>query len=295
MRAMEIGFIGAGKVGTSLGNYLTKKDLSVSGYYSKSRSSSERSAELTGSALFEDLDSLLKSSEVVFITTGDDAIPEVVKLLSQSPHLNEKHTFVHTSGALSSDVLECFEALGCGICSCHPIMTFSEVTTPVKDLAATQFTLEGNHEGKAVIQEILDTTGNEFFVIDKESKILYHAAACVLSNYMVTLIDSGFEMLKKAGIDQAKIAPSFLPLITATLNNVRKSGTVNALTGPLVRGDENTIIKHLDAIESIMPEYLELYQTMGMTTLNMIRDKRMDTEKCLKIMNAVTKGKKNEK
>ncbi|WP_423230041.1 Rossmann-like and DUF2520 domain-containing protein [Acetobacterium bakii] len=292
---MEIGFIGAGKVGTSLGNYFMQKNLSVSGYYSKSKSSSVRSAGLTGSALFEDLDSLLKASAVVFITTGDDIIPEVVSLLGQSPYLNEKHTFVHTSGALSSEVFEGFEKLGCGICSLHPIMTFSEVSTPVKDLEAIKFTLEGNHEGKALIQKMLEVTGNEFFIIDKESKILYHAAACVLSNYMVTLIDTGFEMLTKAGIDQEKIASSFLPLITATLNNVRKSGTVDALTGPLVRGDENTIVKHVDAIKTSIPEYLDLYETMGIATLNMIRDKRMDSEKYFKIMKAVTKGEKNEK
>jgi len=291
---MKIGFIGAGKVGTSLGNFFSQKGLSVSGYYSRTRSSSERSARLTGSVLFEDLDSVIKSSEVVFITTGDDAIPEVVNLLGQSPDLNENHTFVHTSGALSSDVFKLLEKSGCGVASLHPIMTFSEVTTPIKDLEMTKFTLEGNNSGKVEIQKILRTTNNEFFIIDKESKILYHAAACVLSNYMVTLIDSGFQMLKKAGIDQEKISPAFLPLITATLNNVKKRGTVDALTGPMVRGDENTISKHLDAIKSIMPEYLDLYETMGIATLNMIKDKRMDSEKYLKIMNLVTKGENNE-
>jgi len=292
---MKIGFIGAGKVGTSLGNYFSQKGLSLSGYYSKSISSSQRSAKLTGSSFFEDLDSLLKGSEIVFITTGDDAIDDVVNTLRKSPHLNKNHILVHTSGALSSDIFEPMEKLRCGVCSLHPIMTFSEVTTPVKDLEVTKFTLEGNTNGKDEIGKILKTTNNEFFIIDKESKILYHAAACVLSNYMVTLIDTGFEMLKKAGIEQEKISPAFLPLITVTLNNVKKSGTINALTGPLARGDENTISKHLDAIESTMPEALNFYQTMGIATLNMIKDKRIDSVKYQKLINIVMKGEKNEK
>ena len=289
---MKIGFIGAGKVGTSLGNYFSQKGLSVSGYYSKSSSSSQRSAKLTGSSFFKDLDSLLKASEIIFITTGDDAIDGVVNILRESSNLNKNHILVHTSGALSSDIFGPMEKLGCGVCSLHPIMTFSEVTTPVKDLEVTKFTLEGNTNGKDEIQKILKTTNNQFFIINKDSKILYHAAACVLSNYMVTLIDSGFEMLKKSGIDQDEISDAFLPLITATLSNVQKMGTVNALTGPIVRGDENTISKHMDAIESTMPETLNFYQTMGIATLNMIKDKRIDSVKYQKLMNIVMKGKK---
>jgi predicted short-subunit dehydrogenase-like oxidoreductase (DUF2520 family) len=142
----------------------------------------------------------------------------------------------------------------------------------------TVFTLEGNEKGRATAQKILAITGNPYSVIDKDDKVLYHTAACILSNYLVTLIDSGFELLKTTGIAADEITRAFMPLITATLGNIERSGTVNALTGPLVRGDENTIGKHIEAIKKQTPEFLSLYQTMGLATIEMIKDKRIDAE-----------------
>ncbi|NTW71424.1 MAG: DUF2520 domain-containing protein [Eubacteriaceae bacterium] len=287
---MKIGFIGAGKVGTALGIYFTKKGLSVTGYFSRSESSSQLASTLTGTAAFEDMESLVQSSKVIFITTGDDQISNIVDLLRISSELSKEHTLIHTSGALSTDIFDPLGKIGCGLCSLHPIMTFSESLKASENLSETKFTLEGNIQGNEQAQKLLDTTNNQFFIIPKESKILYHAAACVLSNYLVTLIDSGFAMLQGAGINKENIAAAFMPLISATFSNIEKSGTVNSLTGPLARGDENTIAKHMLAIETQFPESFALYQTLGIATLDMIRDKRMDSIKYTKLKNILMKG-----
>lgn len=276
---MKIGFIGAGKVGTSLGHYFSKNDLDLSGYFSRSSSSSELASEFTGSEIFEDLSSLLKESSIVFITTGDDQISGIVDQLYQSGCLTENHTVIHTSGALSTDLFESLRGTKCGLCSLHPIMSFSDIKTAAKNLSETVFTLEGNEKGLDDIESILQITNNPYFIINKDHKVLYHAAACILSNYLVTLIDSGFELLKTTGIPEDQISKAFLPLIKATIGNIEKSGPVAALTGPLVRGDENTIATHIKSIKSQTPDYLDLYQTMGLATIDMIKDKRIDSEK----------------
>ncbi len=273
---MKIGFIGAGKVGTAMGIFFTQNSLTLSGYLSRSETSSQCAAKATDSAIFFDLPSLITASEVIFITTGDDQIPAVINQLVQAACLTERHTLVHTSGALSTDLFDPLSASGCGLCSLHPIMSFSDPLTAAKNLKQTVFTLEGNDKGLAAVQKILKLTGNPYSVIDKGDKVLYHAAACILSNYLVTLIDSGFLLLKNTGIANDEITQAFMPLITATLENIEKSGTVNALTGPLVRGDENTIAKHTEAIKTQTPEFLALYQTMGLATIEMIKDKRID-------------------
>ena len=165
------------------------------------------------------------------------------------------------------------------MCSLHPIMSFSDITNAAKNLNKTVFTLEGNEKGLSDVQKLLQVTSNPYFIISKEDKVLYHAAACMLSNYLVTLMDSGFELLKATGIAEDQITNAFMPLITATLGNIETSGTLNALTGPLVRGDENTITKHVDAIKTQTPEFLALYQTMGVATIEMIKGKRIDSKK----------------
>lgn len=291
---MKIGFIGAGKVGTSLGHYFAQHDLPLSGYFSRSRSSSELASEFTGSDIFEDLSGLLMESSIVFITTGDDQIAGIVDLLFQSGGITEHHTIIHTSGALSTDLFESLKKTNCGLCSLHPIMSFSDIKTAAKNLNETVFTLEGNKKGLADIESILAIAGNPYFVINKDHKVLYHAAACILSNYLVTLIDSGFELLKTTGIPADQISQAFLPLIKATIGNIEKSGPVAALTGPLVRGDENTIATHLQSIKAQTPDYLDLYQTMGLATIDMIKDKRIDSEKYNQLKNLLIKDEHNE-
>lgn len=276
---MKIGFIGAGKVGTALGIFFKNNGLSLSGYFSRSESSSQNAADMTESLTFPNIPTLLKASSLVFITTGDDQISSVISQIAQSACLTANHTLIHTSGALSTDLFDSIKVTGCGLCSLHPIMSFSNITNAVQNLSSTVFTLEGNEKGLTDAKKIIQNTANPYFIINKEHKVLYHAAACILSNYLVTLMDSGFELLKATGIAEDQITKAFMPLITATLGNIENSGTVNALTGPLVRGDENTISKHVDAIKTQTPDFLALYQAMGLVTINMIKDKRIDTEK----------------
>ncbi len=280
---MKIGFIGAGKVGTAMGIFFKQNSLTLSGYLSRSETSSQGAADATDATIFIDLPSLVTASEVIFITTGDDQISAVINQLVQTACLTEHHTLVHTSGALSTDLFDPLLTSGCGLCSLHPIMSFSDPFTAAQNLKQTVFTLEGNEKGLAEVQRILQITGNPYSVINKSDKVLYHAAACILSNYLVTLIDSGFELLKTTGIGADEITRAFMPLISATLGNIERSGTVNALTGPLVRGDENTIDKHIEALKSQAPEFLTLYQTMGLATIEMIKNKRIDAEKHLQL------------
>ena len=276
---MKIGFIGAGKVGTSLGIFFKNNGLALSGYFSRSESSSQNAADLTESSIFSDIPTLLNASNLVFITTGDDQISSVINQIAQSACLTANHTLIHTSGALSTDLFDAIKTTGSGLCSLHPIMSFSDIINAAQNLSSTVFTLEGNEKGLADVEKIIQITANPYFIINKEHKVLYHAAACMLSNYLVTLMDSGFELLKATGIAEDQIIKAFMPLITATLGNIEKSGTLNALTGPLVRGDENTISKHVEAIKTQTPEFLTLYQIMGLATIDMIKDKRIDTEK----------------
>jgi hypothetical protein len=87
--------------------------------------------------------------------------------------------------------------------------------------------------------------------IEDENKALYHAAACVASNYLVTLIDFAQYLYEKAGVPDSLAVKVMMPLIEGTLSNIKELGTEQALTGPIVRGDVSTIAHHIEQLERL--------------------------------------------
>ena len=113
---------------------------------------------------------------------------------------------------------------------------------------------------------LVEALGGEYFFIDREAKPLYHAGACVVSNYLVTLLDLGIKLLESTGIPSAMASRALLPLVHGTINNVEKIGIPQALTGPIARGDIATVSKHLDCMRELAPELVKLYTVLGCYT-----------------------------
>ncbi|PKM51298.1 MAG: DUF2520 domain-containing protein [Firmicutes bacterium HGW-Firmicutes-7] len=275
---MRMSFIGAGKVGTSLGLYLKNKGFIISGYYSKSYASATNAGELTGSIPFRSLEELAVESDMIWITTNDDSIEEIGHQLAALKCVSEGTIIAHASGAHSSEILAGLKERGCFIYSIHPLQAFAQVETAVEELKATVFTIEGDQEKRALIKKIFNRTGNSCFIIEKEGKALYHAGACIMSNYLITLIDVALNLFQQAGLDRKKILEATRPLIMGTLNNIQLKDTKNALTGPIQRGDEVTIKNHIAAIGDNLPQEKEFYKFMGLKTLEMIKDSKSEEQ-----------------
>ena len=292
---MRIGFIGAGLVGTSLGIYFKNNRLDVVGYYSRSKSSSERASILTDSIAFDSLQELADNSEILFITTPDDAIEEVSNTLCQKNLVKQGHIIIHTSGVHTSESLKNTKERRAFCYSLHPLFPFSTIEHSVKLLKNAFFTLEGDAEKIEEVEKIIKTCGNPYFIISKEQKPLYHAGASVVSNYLVTLLDFGFKFFKKVGLQEEETIKALFALITATIENVKNNGTVRALTGPIARGDAGTIAKHKKAISEFAPELDELYSILGIYTLPIAKAKgKLDLKKEKEIFNILKEENKNE-
>ncbi len=276
---MNIGFIGAGKVGKALGLYFKRWGLEIRGYYSRTEASAKSAAELVGCGAFGTPEALAEECGVIFMTVPDLALGELdascaalVREKRISPHL----CWVHVSGALASDCLAELRKEGCPVGSMHPLQSFGEARESGKNLDRALFTVEGTAE--AVILEILKTTGAKTSRIGTAQKPLYHAGACIVSNYLVTLLESGFRCFEAAGVEQEKIFDAVKPLIDSTLGNIRDKGTVNALTGPIARGDYNTLEIHLRSLGEDLPSELRLYKEMAEKTIDMIAGKTITKE-----------------
>jgi len=272
---VKIGFIGAGKVGTSFGKYLVNNGFFVEGYYSRSYISAEKASNITNSKAYRNISELTQKADVICITTNDDSIKSVCDEIAINDGFKKGSMVGHMSGALSSVILESAKKQNCSIFSLHPLQAFASIEKAVLDLENTVFSIEGDERIKE-ITKILDICGNKYFIVDSKDKTLYHIAACIVSNYTVTLMDFGLAIFETIGIDKEKGFRALLPLINGSLENINKYGTAAALTGPIARGDINTITKHIEEIKVRSPDMLENYCMLGKKTTELASKMKLE-------------------
>lgn len=266
---MKIGFIGAGKVGNSIGCYLKKNNIEIVGYYSRSTTSAQKAAQRTKSNTFYDINTLASKSDLIFITTPDDVIKDTANNLSKtSLDWNEK-IFCHMSGVHNSNILLPLNKKGATICSLHPILSFADIDSAVSALKSTPFTLEGKGTKLDTIKEILNHCGNPWTEISTENKTLYHISTCMLSNYLVTLLNTSFDMLSSIGFSDEDLIEFTKPLIEGTVANILNVGTGKALTGPISRGDVGTLEKHLNKLNDCTENWQEIYTVLAKQTIEL--------------------------
>ncbi len=244
---MKIGFIGAGKVGFSLGKYLTERGMAVTGYYSRNPSSANEAAGFTGTGAYTDIGSLVTDSDAIFITVPDGAIAGVWNQIKGFPIQGK--IFIHCSGSLGSTVFSGIEAAGGFAYSIHPLLAVNDKYTSYGKLAAAFFTIEGSPEHLHELKGMFEGFGNHVEIIGVADKMLYHAAAAVASNLAVGLVAMSEGMLVRCGFSPNHAHEALAPLIMGNMANIVDVGCGAALTGPVERNDAETVAEHLKALD----------------------------------------------
>ncbi|MCP4747696.1 MAG: DUF2520 domain-containing protein [Desulfobacteraceae bacterium] len=265
---MHFGFIGAGRVATAFGRYLHAKGISISGYFDRHDDKLRHACQATRSRVFQNASQVTENCDILFITTRDDQIEDVCKALCHEKAVKPHHLVGHMSGAHTSHILSSAEKYGAAVFSLHPLQAFANEDKALTDLGATYFSLEGENQRIDVLEDILKKLENPYFRIASQHKSLYHLAACIVSNYLITLLDSGAAALEKSGIDPKQGLQAMLPLIHGSVANMVELGGAIALTGPIARGDAKTIEQHIEALEaSGLTDLKRVYTFMGRETL----------------------------
>jgi len=266
---MNVGIIGAGKLGSALGMALSRSGFCISGVYSKNENSTRLLCKRLKIESKNSIEATIQQSDIIFLSVPDNVIGSVASNIASSVNtkLIEKKVFVHLSGALTSEVLKPLEVLGAYTASIHPIQTFADKDNGWQKLYNCFFGFEGCIEAKKHVETIVGKLDGKIISIKREQKSLYHAAACVISNYSVTLFYIMHQLLLKAGMDEEAATTAFLPLLKNTVNNIESLGCINALTGPISRGDNEVVKKHIDALSKQVPEFEEVYKMLGRQTV----------------------------
>lgn len=255
---MKIGIIGAGRVGCSIGKYLRTKDIELAGYYDVDSAAAKEAAEFTRTESFDSLKQLADQSQIIFITTPDSFIIPVWEQLKELSLTNQ--IICHCSGALSSDSFSGRESMSVSCCSIHPMLPFSNKFSSYQQLEHAFFTVEGHPHAVQVITDLLTSYGNEVCRIDAAAKPEYHAAASILSNQVIAVLDTGYRLLEDCGFSREKAVAATAALVRQNIENVLSQGCVHALTGPIERGDVATVEKHLHCLNT---EDAALYRMLG--------------------------------
>ena len=270
---LSIGFIGAGRVGFTLGRYFYEKNLELSGYFSNTYEHACQAAEFTQSKAYKSIKELVKASQVIFITVPDRCIYDVYLKLKKCEIKNK--ILCHCSGAFSAEVFDDIEQFGAYGYSVHPIFAVSDKINSYKEISKAFFTIEGDERKMPVIIEIFDRIGNPFQIISAENKHMYHASLVMSSNLVIGLFRIALGLLEECGYSHLMAENALKPLFLNNAENLYQKGAIDALTGPIDRNDVDTIKKHLSALIN-NENALEIYQSLSRELINIAKDKYPD-------------------
>jgi predicted short-subunit dehydrogenase-like oxidoreductase (DUF2520 family) len=282
MSTTQINFIGCGRLGKTIAKLIKIHQLgTLQAIKNSSFESSIKAVQFIGEGqaylTFQDL----PRADIYFITTPDDQIQSSCEQLAHKHFLKKDAIVVHASGSLTSSILASAKEQGCHIASIHPIKSFANPTQCIHDFSGTFCAIEGDEKAIAFIAPLFEKMGGIIFTVNKDHKTLYHAACVIANNYLITLHHAAFQCFKEARIEEVTAKKLASTLMKSALNNIDHLTHEAALTGPLQRGDIQTVLSHL---QTLNVNIKTLYSTLGLATLPLTEQTTPTKEVLLKLL-----------
>jgi predicted short-subunit dehydrogenase-like oxidoreductase (DUF2520 family) len=263
----RVGVVGAGRVGAVLAAALGAAGHEIVAAAGESDASRDRIAALLPGTANEKPTAVARSCDLLLLTVPDDMLPNVVAMLSASGAIHPGQYVVHTSGRHGLAVLDAAAEVGAHPVALHPAMTFTGTAVDLGRLSGCVFGLTAGPREREFAEALVADLGGTPMWVAEELRTLYHAGLAHGANHLVTLVTQAMELLSAAGADDP--AATLRPLLTAALDNALDQGDA-ALTGPIVRGDVNTVRAHLAEIRANAPHTLASYAAMARATLDRV-------------------------
>jgi predicted short-subunit dehydrogenase-like oxidoreductase (DUF2520 family) len=226
-------------------------------------------------------------SAAVILAVPDSALPEVAWDLARMGPAPPGCAALHLSGALSTDVLGPLHGAGYTLGSMHPLIAVADPWLAAERVLGASFAISGEPAALATARRIVFALGGRPLVIPPPLRALYHAGAVVASNYLVAITGLAMRLLNEAGVPAEDTLPALLPLLRSTLDNVEQLGLPAALTGPIARGDADTVRLHLARLSGVDRT---LYCGLGMELLRLAREAGLDEQRAAEIELLLTAG-----
>jgi predicted short-subunit dehydrogenase-like oxidoreductase (DUF2520 family) len=209
---------------------------------------------------------LAAAADVIFITTPDAAIASVAKEVNWRP----AQGVVHCSGASGRALLQDVLPAGVSAGAFHPFQTFAGLLEPAEAaerLNGVTFAVSAEGWLAEFLAGVAASFGGRVVAITDEQRPVYHASAILSCGYLATLVGASVEIWQTLGFSPEEAIRAIHPLARATLENIQRQGFPDCVTGPLVRGDVDTVRRHLEALESRQPQLVPLYRELTRLSL----------------------------
>jgi predicted short-subunit dehydrogenase-like oxidoreductase (DUF2520 family) len=266
MAKPTIAVVGPGRVGRALALELRRAGYKISEIISRNTAASKRKArELARKvgAQFSTSDSARLGADVVWFCVPDRELAPASRQLASAVVWKKKIAF-HSSGALASDELKILRQRGAFVASVHPLMTF--VSRSIPSLKGVPFAVEGDAAAARAARQIAKDLGGEAFMIRKQHKAAYHAWGAFTSPLLVATLVTGEHLARSAGLSAGEARKKMPPIVRQTIANYEALGPAGAFSGPIVRGDAETVRKHLQVLRKV-PQAREVYLALAHAAL----------------------------
>lgn len=269
---MILNLVGAGHVGRTLGRLFHHSGVTIGDVLTRSPASARDAVGFIGGGhAIADI-AAMRPAGAYLLAVSDDQIAAACAALAASHALRGALVF-HCSGAKSSRELEAARAAGALVASAHPIRSFADPASVAESFAGTFCGIEGDADALALLEPALLAIGARPVAIDAQAKTVYHAASVFASNYLVTVLDAALRAYQAAGIPEDVARELAKPLASESMANVFRMGPVQALSGPIARGDFATVARQQAAVDRWDAPTGRLYEALVEATTELARKK----------------------
>jgi predicted short-subunit dehydrogenase-like oxidoreductase (DUF2520 family) len=270
MKTLNI--IGCGAVGKTLARLFHEAAVfEIRDILNRSLASGTKAAAFIGAGRAVSDLAALRPADLCLIAVSDDAIAGCAESLAQSGLVRPGNIVWQVSGALPSAVLAPVREQGGEVASVHPVKSFADPAACVADFAGTWCGIEGDASAVELLSSAFSAIGGNIFSVDADYKTVYHAGAVLVCNYLTALMEVGIRAYEKGGLPRDTALKVMEPLVRGTVDNIFRVGTVQALTGPIARGDAAVVGAQLVALDGWDTQIAGIYRDLGRVALELSR------------------------
>ena len=293
-----VAIVGAGAVGGALARRLHMAGYPVTAVLSRSAQSAQQlAAAVEAPTASTTLRALPDPVRLLFLCVPDDQVRLVAQTFADHSHPWKRCLVAHTSGALPAAALHPLQEKGAATLSFHPLQAFDQEAR-ADAFDGIYIGLEGSDEALAMGRTLAEALNVESFVLSEEKKERYHLAASIASNFLITLLDLARNVLDEAlshndshNNNKDVRADRLRPLVEGTLRNLERSSPSTALTGPVARGDGETIRAHLHALRRHHPDLVPVYAALTAETVHLAtRADRLSSQEADRILDLLSEA-----
>jgi predicted short-subunit dehydrogenase-like oxidoreductase (DUF2520 family) len=260
--SQTLAIVGAGRVGCVLGRRLRELGWRIGAVVTRSAATARAAVRAIGAGTpYDSLTRGLLAADVVLLATPDSTIAAVAAQLAQIGGSEWRGKVVlHTSGALSHAVLTPLRRAGAATGAMHPMQTFGRRGIP--NLEGVVFGLDGDPAALRLARRMARGLGGIPVRVEPAHKAAYHAAGGFAAQHTLVVLEAGVRILMRAGFTRRQATRALLALARQTLANLQAHGARDAWSGPVPRGDWETVARHMAVLRQLPPEYAAAYRAL---------------------------------